>query len=402
MKRVFKLLPTLILTILLTGVAVAFFAIVFMNNSDTQEERKKFQIAIVGNIEESYLGFGIYALQSIDDSHFMIDFLDMTEQEAQSALRQGKLTSYVRVPEGFVDSIVNGYNDCPITYVPSEGQKGIGAMVMDEVADIASSLVTSSQSAIYGMQSILFAYGKEDILLEATDKMNLSFIAQVLNRTDFCDIEILGIANGVSTEGYYFCGILLLLMLLFGINSSPWFTKRSIELSRVLSSKGIDGVKQVAGEYLAYVSLTLIYMIILFILSSLVLGGDYLRISEWSKQPVELLWSFFVKLLPVVILVTAMHFMLYELVTGVVSGILLQFICMIGMGYLSGVFYPASFFPQTMQRIGEVLPTGLALRYMNEAITENNSFIIAAGIIIYSIVFLGISMYIRNNRIQRG
>lgn len=402
LKRVLKLLPALLLMLLLTCISVGFVALIFMNNGKMQEQQKKFQIGIVGDISESYLGFGIFALQSIDDSRYMIDFHNMTEQEAQSALRQGELSAYIRVPDGFVESIVKGDNDCPITYIPSEGQKGIGGIMMDEVSDIASTLVTCSQSAIYGMQGILRAYDQNDILSEATDQLNLSFIEQLLNRTDFCEMEVLGIGNGLSTIGYYFCSFLLFFLMLSGINSSPLFTHKSRELPKLLASKGIGVRKQVLGEYLAYVSLTFIYMVVLFLLLSILLSGEFLQIEEWKKHPTELLLGFFIRLLPVAAMIAALQFLLYEMVTGVVSSILLQFICIVSMGYLSGFFYPIGFFPETIQKIGTILPTGLALRYMNESMTGNNSLIFVAGVFLYLGIFLGACVCVRNYRIQRG
>ena len=57
-------------------------------------------------------------------------------------------------------------------------------------------------------------------------------------------------------------------------------------------------------------------------------------------------WAFVGSLIPVTIMFAAGQFFLFEAADGIVNGILMQLLCGIGMGYLSGYFYPSSFFPK--------------------------------------------------------
>lgn len=402
LKRVFRILPIQLLVNLLAFTCVGVFLVFFMRDSILSSGTQKYKIGVVGDMTDSYLGFGINTLQSVDDARFVIELIGMSEEEARAAFRKGELYAFMRVPDGLVESIESGANDRPVTYVAAEGQKGIGSIVMNEITEVVSNIVTHSQSGIYGMQGILWNYGKTDDIWEATERLNIRYIDIVLSRRKLCDVEILGVANGLSTKEYYFCSILIFFILLSGINNSTLFSRKNMELTGFLKSRGIGASRQVAGEYLSYVSLMLICILEIFLVLAVVIGSGVFQIEKWEGIEVESLWGFFLRFLPVMLMLSAMQFMIYELVTGIVSSLLLQFICSISMGYLSGFFYPANFFPETLQRIGRILPTGAALRYTDGCMTGEISVLSALEVLLYMACFLGVSVFIRKSRIQRG
>lgn len=401
LMRVMKILPTILLTTVLMCVCVGVLAMFFLG-SRAAESSRKYQIGIVGDVEDSYLGFGIQALMLLDSSRFFIDIEYVTEKEAAQGLRQGRLSSYARVPDGLVDSLVSGANDRPVSIVAAEGQRQILGIMMEELTEAISVLITRSQSGVYAMQTALRENGKGDMVPEADMALNLRYIEHVLDGDAFCDMEILGMANGLSTEGYYFCSIFLVFLLMSGINASPLFFSKSRDLHRLMASRGVGAPEQVFGEYLAYICLTVLCQAGIFLMIGIVLNRGFFQITEWGNMGAEPLMGFFVRLLPMTAMIAAMQFLLYEMVTGIVSSILLQFICGIAMCYLAGCFYPASFFPEVLQRIGQILPVGVALRYTDGVMMENVPFADGFGIFLYLLVFLCLSVSVRKYRIQRG
>ena len=400
-RRTLKLLPALLGATLTACVCIGVLWVMYMRDSGAQEQ-EKFRIAVVGDISGSYLGFGIFALQAVDDSRFMMELPTMTEEEARRALAVGELTAYVAVPEGLVDSIVTGTNDRPIRFVGAAGQQGIAGILIRELTDVATTLITRSQSAIYGMQRVLQNHGMGERWWEATETLNVRFIDMVLNRTGLAKLELSGMAGGLSTEGYYLCAMLVFFLLLAGIFNSPLFVRRSHELGRLMASKGVGAFCQVAGEYLACLLLNLCCLLGIFLALGLAMSGELLQIPEWKWMGAEALGGFFVRLLPVAAALSAMQFLLYELVTGVVNGILLQFVCGISMAYLAGCFYPASFFPDAARWLGEHLPAGLALRYADQGLAGGLPLLEGLGLIVYVGIFLGLAVLVRKHRLQRG
>lgn len=402
LKRVMKTLPRQLIVNLMVCLCVGVLMVAFIRDGLLAQDGQKYRIGLVGDMSDSYLGFGITALQSLDDSRFMIELVAMSDQEAREAFEKGELYAVVQIPEGMMEAIESGANDRRISYIAAEGQKGIGTMVMGQIVDVASTLVTRSQSAVFGMQTLMLEQNMQDVFWEATNSLNLLLIELVINRSGLYDVEVLGIANGLSTEGYYFCSILLFLLLLSGINNSPLFIHKQTDMPRFMKSRGVGAVGQVAGEYLAYLCLMILCIVIICIPLSLCLERGVFTIPEWEGMGAQPLKQFLIVLLPVAAMFAALQFLLYELTAGVVSGILLQFICGIGMGYLSGFFYPAAFFPEIMQRLGGVMPTGAALRYVNDSLVKEKFGTAGFGVLLYLAVFLALSVFIRKNRIRRG
>lgn len=401
LKRVLKVLPMQLLVNLVVCICVGGLAFFFVRDGVLASGELKYRIGVVGDMSDSYLGFGIRTLQAVDDARFMVELVSVSEDEARKAFQKGELYAFLRIPDGLIESIESGANDRPVTYVAVEGQKGIGSIVMNEIVDVVSDLVTRSQSGIYGMQKIFVDSGRTEGFWEATEQLNLRYFDIVLNRRKFYDMEILGISNGLSTEGYYFCSILVFFLLLSGINNSLLFSRRSDELPRFLAARGIGAMGQITGEYLAYVGMVTAGVLEIFLMLAVVFGNKIFYIAEWEGMGAEPLFCFFLKFFPVVLLISAMQFLLYELVSNIVSSMMLQFLCGVGMGYLSGYFYPANFFPDTLRKIGEVLPTGVALCCTDNSVTGNTSWAATVGGLLYLLCFWGLSILVRKSRIRR-
>ena len=401
-RRVLKLLPALLTVTLLACGSVGLFVVLYLSSDDMTESRRKYQIAVVGDTTDTYLGFGISALTVLDDSRFMVEFPSMTESEARQALMRGEITAYAKIPDGLVESIVNGTNDNHVTFVGSTGQKGMTGILVEELTEVASTLVVRSQSAIYGMQRILWDNEMGDKWWEATESLNLRFIDMVLNRTKLCGLEVLGLSDGLSTGEYYFCSMMIFFLLLAGINSSPLFGRRNLELMRLIASRGVGAFRQAVGEYIAYLFLNLCCLLGVFLVLLPIFGSGAAESFGWEGLDAGMLFGFFFRLFPVAAAFAAMQFLIYELVTGVVSSILLQFISGMAMAYLSGCFYPANMFPDALKEIGALLPTGLALRYASGSLMGETALAAEMGLLLYLTVFLGLSVYVRKCRIQRG
>lgn len=160
LKRVARLLPGQIFVEAVVCVCAGVLALLLIAQGADAAAGKRYRIGMVGDLSDSYLGFGIAAVQEMDDSRFMIELVPMSEQEAEAAFRRGELYAVMRVPEGLLESIVYGENDKYVTYTAAQGQQGLGTMVMGEITDLASTLVTCSQSAIYAMQRVLADAGR--------------------------------------------------------------------------------------------------------------------------------------------------------------------------------------------------------------------------------------------------
>ncbi len=402
LRRVRKLAPAQLAADILICVCVGVLACLLVAQGAFAAEGTRYRIGMVGDLSDSYLGFGIAALQEMDDSRFMIELVGMSEEEAEEAFSRGDLYAVVRVPDGLMESVVSGDNDRLITYTATEGQKGLGAMVMGEITDIASILVTSSPSAIYALQRMLIDQGRGDEVSGETDRLNLSLIRLALSRSGFEEVELLGYADGLSMELYYFCNAHLLFLLLSGLLNCAFFARRNEALGRFLKARGVGAVRQILSEYLAYLCLVLMGLLILCLPLALCLEGEQILIPEWEGMGASPFFGFVWALLPVAALFAALQFFLFEAAEGIVNGILLQFFCGIGLGYLAGYLYPAAFFPERMRKIGAALPSGAAVRFVEERLSGRASVGAAAAVFVWLAVFFALAVLVRRGRIGRA
>lgn len=402
LKRAARLLPGQILADTAVCVCVGTLICVLIAQGAFTVEGTRYRIGMVGDLTDSYLGFGIAALQETDASRFMVELVPMSEQEAEAAFQRGELYAVMWVPEGLLPSIVYGENDKRVTYTAAQGQRGLGTMVMGEITDIASALVTCSQSAIYGMQRILADQGRTEEIGWETDKLNLSLLQMVLSRTGFGEVEILGYGDGLSLELYYFCGAVLMFLLLSGLLNCTLFLHGKDALSCFLKARGVGAFRQILGEYLAYLLSVLLGLFVLCLPLAFGLEREILPIPEWEGMGDTPFLSFLPLLFPVAAMFAAFQLFLFEAAEGIVNGILLQLICGVGMGYLSGYFYPSAFFPEKMRALGECLPTGAAARFVQAGVAGRIPGSAWMAVMGWLAAFLALAVLARTNTIRRA
>lgn len=399
LKRIRKVFPFVFcMTILLTaGILLLALA---MQKSDALSERKaKINIALVGNAEDTYLGFGFSAIQKLDPSRYTIDFLNMEEKEAQDKLERGEINAYVVIPDGFIESVNNGENK-PLTYAVDGSASNMGTILMNELIGIISDLFTNSQNVIYGIRQLIAERNMWDIFGEATDTLFLHLMNLFLNRMDLFLTDCLGASNGLSFLSYYFTAFFILFMLFWGITCSSLFVKRDCSLPCLLKARGQNAVSQILAEYIAYLTLMMTNLLLLILPLGLVFHLFGIKPTEWEAGIMTELFLFVVKLLPAAAVIAALHFFLYELISDMISGILLQFLTAVSLSYLSGCLYPITFFPESIQKLAPWLPSGVCLSYAGRCLQSLAPWREAALLSLYFILFLGLSGAVRTRRIK--
>ena len=97
---------------------------------------------------------------------------------------------------------------------------------------------------------------------------------------------------------------------------------------------------------------------------------------------------------------SAMGFFLLDALQGVVNKVLVTFIIDIFMAYVSGYFYPRAFFPDVVQHIGRLLPTGSALSFVADAFLGRMVLVPVLMMYVYTLVFIALSILVRRRRVR--
>ena len=384
--RAMKYYPMiLIFTVILTASIVLFIKAMFQTK-DGEEDKKRFEIGLVGDLSESYLDYGIVAFKNLDSSQYYVEFTEMEEDEAKERLLDGELYGYVIIPDGFIKSIIRGENK-PLTYVASNSPATFGPILVNEIIQMVSQLVIQSQNGIYGLIDIAEQYDvSKKTYNKAIDNMNLEYISVVLNREGHYETTTVGLGNGLSYKDYYICAFLILLLLLWGIVCSALMTRHNMGLTRLLKSNGYSVGSMILGDYIPFLLLMCVNTGVLLLLGR----------SVFAVSGIEI----FVRILPVVILLTAMQFFLYELSSNIITSVLMQLFVAVFLSYASGLFYPIYSLPLVIQECSRKLPVGLAFEYLSEILREKTGWEVLPRIWAYSFMFLGLSYLVRRYKIR--
>lgn len=395
-KRVFKLMPVILaVTILLCVVLAVVFGTVLKLDSQS-DKNNKFVIAIVGNTEDTYLDMGIKALETIDSSRFAIEFINTDEETATQGIKNGEVSAMAVIPDNFVKSVMYG-EIIQIKFYTSPDSVGMVTIFKDEITKAVSDILIHSQRGIYGLYQAMGDNGSESQAVEDMNELCIEYVDLILNRSYMYENKLLGISDGLSVEGYFLCGFITLFFFLFGIACTPVFVKRDLSLNKILLSKGKGSLKQVVSEFLAYLSVIILMVIVVFIALSLVKPLKDI-VPELEAMSISYAFILVLKLIPIITMIASFHFILFELTSDIISGVLLQFLTAVAVTYISGCFYPIQFFPTAVQRASVYLPPSISRSFIAGCLREETIIFSLLMSLIYITVFLILTVIIRNYR----
>ncbi len=99
LKRAAALLPRLFVFSFFSIAGLLLLGLLAVAAADSGEGKRKINIGVVGNAEDTYLGFGIGVLENMDASRFSINFLEYEEAEARGVLLGRERTRSNTTPE---------------------------------------------------------------------------------------------------------------------------------------------------------------------------------------------------------------------------------------------------------------------------------------------------------------
>lgn len=366
--RARKLFPAVLGFALTVALCAGVLLMLLTAKNSSGEEHRRIRVGLVGDLTESYLNIGVFAIQNFDSSRQYLEFVPMEEPAAQRALRAGEVHGYVRIPAGFVDAALRG-DDVQVQYVSGKSPSALGPLLMREIADMISHVVVHAQSGVYGFLDLTAALGTDAaIRRELTDRLSLDYVQRILTREDVFSVEYLGYGAGLGFGDYYFCAFFLLTVLLSCLPCTAMLVRRELALPRLLRARGLGAPGQTGGEALAFFLLPSVCTLILIPAAGLALSGRETGLLAGFSG----LGAFFglaLRFLPGVLALAAMTFFLCQLAGSVIEGVLLQVLGIIVTAVASGYFIPVYSLPPVLQRLSPWLPTGAALQSAAAAVT---------------------------------
>lgn len=403
-KRSVRFLPFIFLVTLIICICLALFLVTSLNvgASDNEDSQRKIRIGITGSFEDTFLGFGLSAIQTFDSSRFALELVECSEAEAAASLRRGDISGYVVIPDGFIDDAIHG-DVGKLQFVANYVNADIVNMLKQEILDLVSCIIVECQKGVYAMQEVLDQFGASyDEIDTETLALSADYISVILARSNALDVKIVEAQKSLTFKGHMFSGITILLMLLSGIVTCPLFVRRDISLYRLLSANRHSAASQILGEYLAFFFMMLINNVILIFVLMIGTGPMLGAIPELELLEISDILLLVVKCVPVILLITSLQFLMYQLSDSIVSGVLMQFFSAVLLGYLSGCFYPISFFPEGIRTVAGIIPPGISVQYLSSLLMGRTDGSNIVSIMLYFAAFTILSVLVRYNKIKKA
>lgn len=391
LKRAFKLLP---FVMLVTVLILAFASIViagFVGKSKADDSNNRFKIAITGDTEGDYIELGMTALQTLDDTRFAMDIIEMEQKEAEKALRKGEISAYVVLPEDFIERAIKGETD-RVTYVTSSGSRTIVTLFKNEITKLITDLVVYNQKGIHAIGNVCQDYSSKKLASKNVNELSLEYVDLIFDRGKLCTLEELGISEGITLSEYYVCAVSIIFLTLIGISFATVYVKKDHALSSLLTSKGQGVCKQVLLESASHFLMLLIQLVA--VLAIAISVWTYFLKSE-IPYSFDVLTAFLIRLLVVTVLMTAFNTFMFEISGNFITSVLLYFFFSLGQCYISGCFYPLYALPLPLQKLSVFLPLGIGREYLEGAFLYEAKTFQLFALFAYTLIFLFGAIWIR-------
>ena len=384
LKRLLRILPPILIVaaILFGCLAVVYDAIVSLEEEEGAQ--KKYQVGIVGTAGDTYLKMGLAAVESFDSTRYSVEFVEMTEREAESAMRRGTIVAFLVIPDNFLDEAMYG-NIIPLKYVCTTSAMGLVSMIKDEISQLIETMLIEAQKGIYGSGNALDDYGLDGGKI--VGQISLEYVDLDFSRSRMYTVTEMKKFDGLGMGGYMLSGLCVVLFLLVCLTFAPVMIRPDQSLARVLAAKRRPAVAQVLCDFA-------VYMVGVLGVAAVI----WLLVVVKAGQGIPLLTV--LQCVPALFALSAMSFLLYEASSDLISGVILQFFVALVLSFISGCLYPITFFPDSVQRLSNWLPTGLARLQLAGCILGKSSLETTMVLLGFGCAFLAVTIVIRRIKVS--
>ena len=218
-KRLLRQLPYflagLAVMVLLIGMAAFSASKVLYGETSL----KKIEVGVVLPEDDALSEKITKMIASLDSVESLCDFSYLEHDEAFQKMKSGELQAVFEVPSGMARGILDGTNQPATIWFPDE--RGLEGAVFRELAESGSSMLGTSQAAIYAANECLNIQGVPEQISVSEQDLNRIFLKYAMNREALFRKKTVSAAGNVSTAVFYGISGIVFLMILTGIPAAP-------------------------------------------------------------------------------------------------------------------------------------------------------------------------------------
>lgn len=413
LKAVLKIFPSMcIMTLLL---CLALGGILYLQSARTLQlaegdENATVPIGIAGVNDSGTFSAAFPALLQLDSSRSEVTFkLYDTKQDAVKAIRKGEILAAIVIPDGVLGTLLAGGLDKMIVVVPASSA-GLETLILRELSKSVSIILGSMNSASSTLSDYYKMSGTNDpdVIANAQTDLLLMSMQDMLHRNHMFKVKYIRAGNQLSIESFFLVSLVMLLILLIGVMCAGSFIRSDYSLAKLLNLRRLGPCRQIIAEYASLVALLACLCALFLPLMGAALSRMPITFSAFGLTPDSFFKGFLMfclKAFPVILLAAAIDLFLYELSQTLITGVLLQFLVMIALAYLSGTFYTVQTMPEPLKAVQPFLPTGQALIYLQSTARGKMSvWMPLIWVLSWAALFLAGSMLLRRSKVagKRG
>ena len=297
-------------------------------------------------------------VSSLESVKSICDFEYMNKEECLDKLNAGKLYAVMEVPEGFVQDIMNGTNT-PVKILLPRGT-GLESRIFKELTDAGASTLGAGQAGIYAGDELLYLYDMADSVSGLEADLNRIYMGYSLPRMDYFKNVRVSATGDVDTIYFYGISTAVLFLLLSAIPVSAYLASGSASMKGQLALIGVGKGTLIAVRVLG------LGMLFLAVALCTALGASFAGLIELNLPGLA-------ALVMVCLGAASMVVFIYQAAGSLMGGVMLLFLAVTAMHFLSGGFLPLVFLPATFRAAAPFLPNYMLMEGMKLVVTSSFS-----------------------------
>ena len=359
LKLNLRCLPTLLAGFVLFGALFSLIALTLSRTLYKSETPVRATVAVVSTGDQEYLDTALRYISGLESASFALDFVEMKEEEAYSALEAESIIAIMLLPPDAINSILYGYND-PIRIVFSP-KSSLTSVFLSELSRAGMRLLSAAQASTYTASRLFREADLGPELSAAYYEIDMLNFNHVLNREKlFVSEDTLPVFLSYLASG------LVLLLAFAHICYAPALKRERSSFYSLLFASKASPVMYL-GVKAAVCSLTYFCFLLL-----LLIAGPYLAGKTETADIVISPGAVALVFLSSFIL-ACLALLLHQLFSDA-AAVMAQIICALLMLFAGGGLIPAAFLPAGLLKAGSLLPAPLLWQEYLKLLTGEKYF----------------------------
>lgn len=353
---------------------------------------ERISIGVVLPENDRLAGKAMSMAASLESVSSLCDFVTVDGKTAEEGLKNGEFYAVMKIPEGLVESIMDGTN-LPVRVV-FPGKASVEGRIFRELTEAGAAILGSAQAGIYAGDQVIQTKGEsmglspeesQEAIACSEQDLNEIYLSYSLAREDYFLAQKVSATGDLDMVSYYGISGFILELLLMAIPVSGYLMPWNEAMKSQLTRAGIGGGKRVLARVTGLGYLFILAAVPMWLIYGL-LEGEIFTGKISGNQLFDLLRQM-ICICSVCAGAAALAVFLFEASGSLLGGMMLLFLTAAAQHFLAGGFLPLVFLPGAVRKLALFLPSGILMDVMKTAVSGVWNFSAVFRLILMFAVF---------------